>query len=109
MRKLTSLIIMLLAIICIVSAQESVKIHGVVRDSKNTEIVREAKITIKGKEIPIQLDEKGTYKITLPEGNHIIKFQAPGYKTKTLIIEVYSDTELNIELEKIQNSPTSRA
>ncbi len=109
MRKLSNFFLMLFAVIFMASAQEAIRLQGVVRDSKNTEIVREAKITIKGKEIPIQLDEKGTYKISLPEGNHIIKFQAPGYKTKTLIIEVYSDTELNIELEKIQNSPTSRA
>ena len=109
MRKLTSLLIVLFSVISMAFAQESLKIKGTVTDSKVSTNVKDVKIFIKGKEIPIKINENGEFTIDVPEGKHTIKFSAPGYKTKTVFIEIYSDTELNMELEKIQNSPTSRA
>lgn len=110
MKKLSSIFILLFSVISMAFAQQqSVKLKGTVKGNEGAEILKEITISVKGKELPIKINEKGEYSIQVQEGNHTIKFSAPGYKTKTVFIEVYSDTELNMELEKIKNSPTSRA
>lgn len=107
MKKITVVIAFLVCLISSVFAQESVELKGKVTDENNKSI-KNITVTIKGKDETIQTNDTGTYHTAIQEGKQVIKFSAPGYASKTVIIEIVDDTELDIQLEKIQNSKSSR-
>lgn len=107
MKKITVVIAFLVCLISSVFAQESVELKGKVTDENNKSI-KNITVTIKGKGETVQINDSGIYHTVIQEGKQVIKFSAPGYASKTVIIEIVDDTELDIQLEKIQNSKSSR-
>lgn len=107
MKKITVVIAFLVCLISSAFAQESVELKGKVTDENNKSI-KNITVTIKGKDETVQTNDAGTYYTSIKEGQQVIKFSAPGYASKTVIIEIVDDTELDIQLEKIQNSKSSR-
>lgn len=107
MKKITVVIAFLICLISSVFAQESVELKGKVTDENNKSI-KNITVTIKGKGETVQTNDSGIYRTVIQEGKQVIKFSAPGYASKTVIIEIVDDTELDIQLEKIQNSKSSR-
>ncbi len=107
MKKITVVIAFLVCLISSVFAQEPVELKGKVTDENNKSI-KNITVTIKGKDETVQTNDTGIYHTVIQEGKQVIKFSAPGYASKTVIIEIVDDTELDIQLEKIQNSKSSR-
>lgn len=107
MKKIAGILVLLFCFLSSIFAQEQVKLKGKVTDEGNKSI-KNITISIKGKDDPVKTDEEGKYMTMIQEGKYVVKFSAPGYATKTVIIEVVDNTELDIQLEKIQNSKSSR-
>ncbi|ERJ61097.1 carboxypeptidase-like regulatory domain-containing protein [Sphingobacterium paucimobilis] len=107
MKKAASILSFLFCLVGSLFAQEQLELQGKVTDGNNGSI-KNITITIKGKEETIQTNDVGSYRTTIPEGKQVVKFSAPGYASKTIIIEVVDNTQLDVQLDKIQNSKSSR-
>lgn len=107
MKKLVIIFISIMAFTAQVFAN-NVKIQGKIESNEKTEL-KDVKIEVKGIENPFTINDDGTFTLDVPQGKYIIKFSATGHGTKTVIIEVNGNTTLDVELEKIRKSKTSRA
>lgn len=107
MKKLVIIFIASMALTAQVFAS-NVTIQGKVESNENTEL-KNVEIEVKGIEKPFTINSDGTFTLDIPEGKHVIKFSAAGHGTKTVVIEVNGNTTLDVELEKIRKSKTSRA
>lgn len=111
MKKWIYLIMVCMMTAFTAAAQQSVEVKGVVKDEKGTKIENATVIVkdvVQAKETPTKADKTGAYSIPVKEGKYVFKFQAPGYATKTVIAEIKGNTIIDMDLEKIQNSKTSR-
>lgn len=106
MKKLVSLITFCL--LCVLSfAQGNVEIKGRVIDEQGKAIAN-AEVVVRNTTEKVKTDANGAYAVSLPEGKYVLKVSKVAYGTKTVIVELNTNTELEISLEKIKNSKTSR-
>ncbi len=107
MKKLLTLITFCL--ICLFTfAQNNVEVKGKITD-ENGQAISNAEIVVRNTTYKLTTNDRGEYSINLPEGKYVIKVSKLAYGTKTVVIEVVGNTELDLSLEKIKRSKTSRA
>lgn len=107
MKKLVTLITFCL--MCLFSfAQGNVEVKGKVTD-ENGQAIAKAEVVINNTTHTLTTNEKGEFSINLPEGKYVIKVSKLAYGTKRVVLEVVSDTQVDVSLEKIKRSKTSRA
>ena len=106
MKKIISLIS--LCLLCVFAYAEGiVEVKGRITDEEGKAIAN-AELMVRNTTEKLKTDANGVYKIALPEGKYVVKVSKVSYGTKTVIIELNANTELDVSLEKIKKSETSR-
>lgn len=82
------------------SASGQVNINGFVNDDQTKEVLIGASFFIDALGEGTVSDEIGQYNLSLPVGEHVVKIQSIGYQDETIIIQAWSDTNLDINLSK---------
>lgn len=106
MKKLVSLIAFCFCSV-LLFAQGNVDVKGKVTD-ENGKAIANVEVVVKNTTQTVKTNDQGEYTVSLPEGKYVFKFTRLSYGTKTVLAQVVSNTELDVALEKIQNSKTSR-
>lgn len=79
---------------------QHVTLSGFITDSQNGEKLIGANVWDEGTKTGTATNAFGFYSITLPPGEHTIKFSYLGYKSQTVQIRLNTSTTLNIELDQ---------
>lgn len=106
MKKIVSLV-MLCLFFAVSFAQGDLEIKGKVIDEQGNAVAN-AEVVVKNTSHSFKTDANGEYSVALPEGKYVVKVSKLAYGTKTVILELNTNTALEVSLEKIQNSKTSR-
>ncbi len=80
--------------------QGNATVAGHIRDATNGEPVIGAALFLEKPLIGVATDQFGYYSITLPKGRHELQIKSIGMKTTQRQIMLYSDGQLEIELEE---------
>ena len=106
MKKIISLISFCL--LCAFSYAEGIiEVKGRITDEQG-KAVSNAEVVVRNTKEKLKTDANGNYKIVLPEGKYVVKVSKESFGTKTVLIELNANTELDVSLEKIKKSETSR-
>lgn len=87
-------------------------ISGIIRDSKSKEPVVGATVFCEDVGTGVITNQLGRYSMRLPKGDHQLKLSAAGMKSGTRKVAVYSDGELDIDMEeaiKVLNEVTVKS
>jgi hypothetical protein len=74
-------------------------INGYIKDQFSGETLIGATLSVKGNSKGVPSNSFGYYSITLNEGNYEITYSFIGYQSEKVIIQLNSDTSLNISLK----------
>jgi hypothetical protein len=95
------LAILLVMSVSIGIAQSAFVIEGSVTDAENNKPLWGANIFISALAIGVIADEKGYYKIEVPQGNHECIFSFVGYENQKLVLTADGPQILNIRLKPL--------
>jgi outer membrane receptor for ferrienterochelin and colicin len=77
---------------------ETYKVSGIVRDGSTHEPLVFTSVVVKGTQHGVATDAKGTFLLTLPQGDDTLRFSYVGYQTEEIPIAVNKDMQLSINL-----------
>lgn len=80
-------------------SKKKVTINGYIKDSYSGETLIGATLSVKGNTKGVPSNSFGYYSLTLNEGNYEITYSFIGYQSEKVIIQLISDTSLNISLK----------
>ncbi len=83
------------------NGQDTYTINGFVRDASTGEELLGANVVLMNGEAGTMSNEYGYYSLTTGSGRSTILYSYVGYHTRTFPLQLYSDTVLNVELEKL--------
>lgn len=99
-RKVLFILILLFAVLCI-DAQKRFVVSGHITDSSTGEDLIGATIIVEGLSNTGSITNNyGFFSLTLPSGNHSLRFQYIGYGNKRLPVNLTENLQLNIELDE---------
>lgn len=107
MKKTVSFICALCLFSLFAFALTNVEVKGKITDSSGL-ILEGAEIVVKNTSHIMKTDSKGEFSFTLPEGKYVLTISKTLYAPKTVVLEVKHNTQLDLDLEKIKKSDTSR-
>ncbi len=100
MKKIIQIILVFLAGIPCVLAQNNNSISGKIEDKETKKLVASAHINIPDLHISVQSDEKGNFKfIKIPAASYELQISCTGYRTNSVFVTVNGETNVNIELD----------
>jgi len=94
----TGLILVLMAFISVVQAQEKVTLNGYIKDSLSGETLIGANLLVKAELMGVTSNQYGFYSITLKKGVYKIIFSFVGYQPKEISIDLHQPQQQNILL-----------
>ena len=81
------------------SGSKQATLRGIVTNFETGEPVPNASIIVAGTSRGISTNQQGVYEITLPVGNNTLQFSSIGMEPTQRIITIYSDGNLNVQME----------
>jgi hypothetical protein len=82
------------------ASQREVILKGVVKDKEDQTPVVGATVYVNELNVGTQTDAKGHYQFTLPVGEYILNFRFLNYEEQMLVVSIFQNGEVNIELEE---------
>lgn len=98
LKKITTVLFLLLLIIETSFSQEKVTLSGTVTAANSNESVIGANVVIKSISAYTFTNEYGFYSITIPKGNYKIEISSIGFQTKEINLELNKNIKLNVSI-----------
>jgi hypothetical protein len=100
MMKKHTLIVFILFIPFLMSAQKTYTIKGVVTELETGKKLKNVDLVVENSTTGTISDQNGNYLLHLAEGEYELIYSMEKYKKKTITVILNSNTDIDIELEK---------
>ena len=78
----------------------TILLKGFVNDDKNGEVLIGATLFLEPSGLGAVTDETGQYQLEVPIGEYALRIRSIGYEEKSVVLQVYQDGELDLDLSK---------